>query len=88
MLSKHLFQHRYDYRAECSVSTDDGRPPRARPLGQRIVQAVADITDSPCGLLLTRRMMRVRLLRDGNGLRSSAGRGLATLGVRFFEQTR
>jgi putative PEP-CTERM system histidine kinase len=54
-LSKHLFQHRYDYRAEWLRFTDTmGRAgPAAPPLRERIVQAVADITDSPSGLLLT-----------------------------------
>jgi len=57
MLSKHLFQHRYDYRAEWIRFTDTmGRAgPQAPPLRERIVQAVADITDSPAGLLLTTR---------------------------------
>ena len=51
---KHLFQHRYDYRAEWLRFT--------RTLGQggensdslyeRVIQALADITDSPSGLLL------------------------------------
>ena len=54
-LSKHLFQHRYDYRAEWLRFTETmGRAgPAAPPLRERIVQAVADITDSPSGLLLT-----------------------------------
>jgi len=54
-LSKHLFQHRYDYRAEWLRFTNTmGRAgPAAAPLRERIVQAVADITDSPSGLLLT-----------------------------------
>ena len=54
-VSKNLFQHRYDYRAEWLRFTDTmGRAgPGALPLGERIVQAVADITDSPSGALLT-----------------------------------
>lgn len=54
-LSKHLFQHRYDYRAEWLRFTDTmGRAgPAAPPLRERIVQAVADITDSPSGVLLS-----------------------------------
>ena len=54
-ISKHLFQHRYDYRAEWMRFTDTiGRAgPEAAPLHERAVQAVADITDSPGGLLLT-----------------------------------
>ena len=56
-LVKHLFQHRYDYRSEWLRFTDTiGRAgPHAAPLHERIVQAVADITDSPAGLLLTPR---------------------------------
>ncbi len=53
-LAKHLFQHRYDYRAEWlrftrtigNIGDEDA------PLGQRVVQAVADIAESPGGLLL------------------------------------
>lgn len=54
-LSKHLFQHRYDYRAEWLRFTDTiGRAgASASPLHERVVQAVADITDSPGGILLT-----------------------------------
>jgi putative PEP-CTERM system histidine kinase len=54
MLTKHLFQHRYDYRSEWLRFTETmGRAgPEAPPLRERIVQAVADITDSPKGLLL------------------------------------
>ena len=54
-LVKHLFRHRYDYRQEwlrftCTI----GRGDNAMPLEERVVQAVADITDSRAGLLLTR----------------------------------
>ncbi|OCC24775.1 histidine kinase [Croceicoccus estronivorus] len=51
---KHLFQHRYDYRAEWLRLTHTiGRAgPDAPPLQERVVQALADITDSPSGLLL------------------------------------
>lgn len=54
MLAKHLFQHRYDYRAEWLRFTRTiGRGgEKAAPLRVRIVQAVADIADSPSGLLL------------------------------------
>ena len=53
-LTKHLFQHRYDYRAEWLRFTGTiGRgDDAARPLQERAVQAVADITDSTGGLLL------------------------------------
>jgi putative PEP-CTERM system histidine kinase len=53
-ISKHLFQHRYDYRSEWLRFTDTiGRPEEgADPLQTRVVQAIADITESPGGLLL------------------------------------
>ena len=54
MVAKHLFSHRYDYRAEWMRFTDtlgvSGED--AAPLPMRIVQAVADLTASPAGLLL------------------------------------
>lgn len=52
--AKHLFQHRYDYREEWLRFTRTmGRAgPGALPLRERVVQAVADVTDSPGGLLL------------------------------------
>ncbi|HEU4959175.1 MAG TPA: XrtA/PEP-CTERM system histidine kinase PrsK [Sphingomonas sp.] len=54
-LAKHLFRHRYDYRTEWLRFADTlGRPDAdGAPLEQRIVKAVADVTDSPAGLLLT-----------------------------------
>jgi putative PEP-CTERM system histidine kinase len=54
-LAKHLFRHRYDYRAEWARFTETlGKPGEdAAPLEERIVKAVADLTDSPGGLLLT-----------------------------------
>jgi putative PEP-CTERM system histidine kinase len=53
-LSKHLFRHRYDYRSEWLRFTDTigRRGDDAPPLEQRIVQAVADITEAPGGMLL------------------------------------
>jgi putative PEP-CTERM system histidine kinase len=53
-LAKHLFRHRYDYRAEWQRFTATlGTPGEgADPLAQRIIKAVADLTDSPGGLLL------------------------------------
>jgi putative PEP-CTERM system histidine kinase len=49
-LAKHLFVHRYDYRAEwqrfsVGLSGDE-------PMGRRIVRALAGFTDSPGGMLL------------------------------------
>ncbi len=54
MVAKHLFHHRYDYRAEWTRFTETlGAPGEgAAPLEERIVKAVADVTDSPAGLLL------------------------------------
>lgn len=53
-VAKHFFRHRYDYRAEWTRFTDTlGKPGEgAAPLEERIVKAVADLTDSPAGLLL------------------------------------
>ena len=53
-LVKHLFQHRYDYREEWLrfTRTMGNCEDPASPLEQRAVQAVADIADSPAGLLL------------------------------------
>ncbi len=55
-VAKHLFQHRYDYRAEWLRFTRTIGETTANhaPLEERIIRAVADITDSPAGLLLTR----------------------------------
>ncbi|MCB2076594.1 MAG: PEP-CTERM system histidine kinase PrsK [Novosphingobium sp.] len=53
-LTKHLFQHRYDYRAEWLrfTRTIGKTGPESPPLGERVVKAVADISESPAGLLL------------------------------------
>jgi len=64
-LAKHLFAHRYDYRAEWVRFTDTlGQPDGAAPLAERVVKAVADLTDSPAGLLL---------VPEGAGLGVGAG---------------
>ncbi|MEO7750563.1 MAG: XrtA/PEP-CTERM system histidine kinase PrsK, partial [Sphingomicrobium sp.] len=54
-LAKHVFEHRYDYRSEWLRFTGTiGRAgPDALPLGERIVNAFADIVDAPGGMLLT-----------------------------------
>ncbi|KPP89374.1 XrtA/PEP-CTERM system histidine kinase PrsK [Erythrobacter sp. HL-111] len=54
MATKHLFQHRYDYRAEWlrftrTIGHGSGG---SASFQQRAVKAIADITDSPAGLLL------------------------------------
>ncbi len=54
MLAKHLFQHRYDYRGEWLrfTHTIGCKAENAAPLHARVIQALADITESPAGLLL------------------------------------
>ncbi len=88
---KHLFQHRYDYRAEWLRFTQTmGRAgPAAARLGERIVQAVADITDSPSGLLLTpvdhgAFALEARWQWAGLDVPAEA---LPSSGARFFEET-
>lgn len=53
-IAKHLFEHRYDYRTEWLrfTGTLGGSGAEARPLGERVVKAFADILDAPGGLLL------------------------------------
>ncbi|MBX3595620.1 XrtA/PEP-CTERM system histidine kinase PrsK [Sphingomonas sp.] len=52
-LAKHFFRHRYDYRAEWMRFTETlGEPEGSAPLDERIVKAVADLIDSPSGVLL------------------------------------
>ncbi len=51
---KHLFQHRYDYRVEWLrfTQTLGQGGENSHSLYERVIQALADITDSPSGLLL------------------------------------
>lgn len=52
-LAKHFFRHRYDYRAEWMRFTETlGAPGGTAALDERIVKAMADLTDSPGGVLL------------------------------------
>ncbi|MCW3835281.1 XrtA/PEP-CTERM system histidine kinase PrsK [Sphingomonas canadensis] len=52
-LAKHFFRHRYDYRSEWMRFTETlGVAEGAAPLDERIVKAMADLTDSPAGVLL------------------------------------
>lgn len=62
MVAKHFFQHRYDYRAQWMNFADTiGQTIRSdATLYERAIKAVADITESPSGLLL--------LIEDGNRL--------------------
>ena len=54
-LAKHFFQHRYDYREEWLrfTRTIGSGGDQALPLGERVVQSVADVFESPAGLLLS-----------------------------------
>jgi putative PEP-CTERM system histidine kinase len=72
-IAKHFFQHRYDYRTEWIRFTETlGLPGEgAAPLDMRVVQAVADITESPGGLLL--------LPAEGGGLSVGARWNWGTL---------
>ncbi|KQN25867.1 histidine kinase [Sphingomonas sp. Leaf33] len=52
-IAKHLFTHRYDYRAEWLRFTGTlGAGEGDLPLGERVVKAIADLTMSDRGLLL------------------------------------
>lgn len=64
-IAKHLFDHRYDYRHEwlrftATLARSDAT---AEPLDERVVRAIANLTDSPAGLLL---------VADGDGLGAGA----------------
>jgi putative PEP-CTERM system histidine kinase len=54
VVTKHMFQHRYDYREEWLrfTRTIGNTGPDAPSLGERVVQALADVTGSPGGALL------------------------------------
>ena len=54
-LAKHLFQLRYDYRAEWLrfTRTIGAGGAKQASLEERVIRAIADITDSPGGLLLS-----------------------------------
>ena len=55
-IAKHFFEHRYDYRSEWLRFTETlgASGPEARPLGERMIKAFADILEAPGGLLLER----------------------------------
>ncbi len=74
MLAKHLFAHRYDYRAEWLRFTATlGRPAEAaEPLQVRVIKAIADIVHAPAGLLL---------LPEAEGLSAKAGWNRPAVGL-------
>lgn len=54
MVSKHFFEHRYDYRAgwmRFTATIGDGRG-EAGDLNRRVIRAIAELTGSPGGLML------------------------------------
>ena len=56
MVAKHLFTHRYDYRAEWQRFSETlaRAGAEAPPLGERVARAMAELTVSPAALLLCR----------------------------------
>jgi putative PEP-CTERM system histidine kinase len=56
VIAKNFFQHRYDYRSEWMRFADTiGFPTLdAAPFHERVIKSLADIFDSPAGMLLTR----------------------------------
>jgi putative PEP-CTERM system histidine kinase len=56
IIAKNFFQHRYDYRSEWMRFADTiGFPSQdAAPFHERVIKSLADIFDSPAGMLLTR----------------------------------
>lgn len=51
-LTKHLFQHRYDYRGEWLRFTKAMGEAGGAPVGERVLKAIADIVEAPAGVLL------------------------------------
>lgn len=59
-VARHFYSYKYDYREEWlrfirTLAVDDDDAQRDQPLGQRVIRAVADILDTPDGLLWLRR---------------------------------
>jgi putative PEP-CTERM system histidine kinase len=76
---KHFFQHRYDYRSEWLrlIATLGRGGAEAMPLPERVIEAIADIVDSPAGVLLT---------RDGDGPLRAIARWNWSGGMPVIEQ--
>lgn len=82
LVAKHLFSHRYDYRVEWLRFTETLGTPGgdAAPLSARVVKAVADLTDSPAGLLLVAGEGRLEQAANWNwpdGVQASGDDGAA-----------
>jgi putative PEP-CTERM system histidine kinase len=78
MVAKHLFRHRYDYRSEWLRFTETlGTPGGDAALDVRVVKAVADLTDSPGGLLLDGAALDAGADWNWNGAREDGGEPLA-----------
>ncbi len=55
VIAKNFFQHRYDYRVEWMRFAETiGFPSEGAPFHERVIKSLADIFESPSGLLLTR----------------------------------
>lgn len=90
VVAKHLFQHRYDYRSEWLrfTHTIGNAADTAMPLQERVVKAVADIAESPAGLLFEPDEAG-HLVCAARWLWPSAevpAEGLALAATQFFEQ--
>ncbi len=54
-LNKHFFNYRYDYRKEwLRITHELSQPDSPVPLGERVIKALADLVESPSGVLWTR----------------------------------
>ena len=81
-LAKHFFRHRYDYRAEWMRFTETlGAPGGTAALDERIVKAIADLTDSPGGVLLVPEGKGLGMGATWNWERDAAGPADAPLAL-------
>ena len=90
IVAKHLFAHRYDYRAEWLRFTATLGAPggEARSLDERVVKAIADLTDSPAGLLLVPEGEGLGLAERWNWPGSETRGGGAALAAHLVETRR
>lgn len=90
VIAKNFFQHRYDYRAEWMRFAETiGFPSDAAPFHERVIKSLADIFESPAGLLLTRDnesrlVLQARWNWPTADIPTYAGNSLT---VPFFERT-